>query len=77
MKQKDIIGWIGVLLIVTAFILTTLELINAKHIMYGALNFIGALGIIVSSYAKRDFQPVILNVVWLIVASIGITKSLL
>lgn len=77
MKQKDIIGWIGVLLILAAFTLTTFEVIDAKHIAYGVLNFIGALGIIISSYAKKDFQPVFLNIVWLVVAFIGIVRSIL
>lgn len=77
MKQEDIVGWVGVLLILTAFTLTTLELISVKTLAYGLLNFAGALGIIISSYAKKDFQPVILNVIWLIVAMIGIIRSLL
>ena len=76
MKQKDIIGWIGVLLILVAFTLTTFGVINAKDIAYGLLNFAGALGIVISSYAKKDFQPVILNAVWLLVAIVGIIRSL-
>lgn len=76
MKQKDIIGWIGVLLILSSFILTTFAVINPSDLLYGVLNFIGALGIITSSYTKKDFQPVFLNVVWLVVATIGIIRSL-
>jgi hypothetical protein len=77
MKQKDIIGWVGVLLILTAFILTTFGIINATNTAYGILNFSGALGIIISSYAKKDFQPVMLNVVWFLVAIVGIIRSLI
>jgi uncharacterized membrane protein YedE/YeeE len=77
MKQKDSIGWIGVLLILSAFSLTTFGIIDAKDIIYGVLNFCGALGILVSSYAKKDFQPVILNAIWLLVAVVGIIRSLL
>jgi hypothetical protein len=77
MKQKDIIGWIGVLFIVIAYTLTTFGFIDAKDMAYGTLNFVGALGIIVSSYAKKDLQPVILNVIWLIVATVGIVRSLI
>jgi paired small multidrug resistance pump len=75
MKQKDIIGWVGVLLILVAFALTTFGIINAKDAAYGILNFVGALGIVISSYAKKDFQPVILNVVWLLIAAVGIIRS--
>ena len=76
MKRKDILGWVGVLFILTAFTLITFGYINASDIVYGILNLIGALGIIVSSYAKKDFQPIILNVVWLLVAAIGIIKNI-
>lgn len=69
---KNILGWIGVICILLAFSLTTFEIISPKDIWYGALNALGAIGIIISSAAKHDFQPVALNVVWLIVAMAGI-----
>jgi hypothetical protein len=77
MKPKEIIGWIGVLLILLAYILTTFGVIKPQELTYGFLNFFGAIGIITSSYGKRDFQPILLNVVWLIVAAAGIFKSIL
>jgi hypothetical protein len=77
MKRNDLLGWVGVALILSAFTLTTFELINPEEIIYGLLNFTGALGIMVSSYAKKDFQPVILNIIWLLVAAMGIVRSLL
>lgn len=76
MRLKGIIGWIGVLLILLAFALITFGSITADDIVYGILNFAGALGIIISSYAKKDFQPVALNIVWLLVAAVGIARSL-
>jgi hypothetical protein len=77
MKSKEIIGWVGVLLILLAYILTTFGAIKSQELLYGFLNFFGAIGIITSSYGKRDFQPMLLNVVWLIVAGAGIIRSLL
>jgi hypothetical protein len=77
MKSKEIIGWVGVLLILLAYILTTFDIIKPQELIYGFLNFFGAIGIITSSYGKRDFQPILLNVVWLIVAAAGIFKSIL
>lgn len=76
MKLKEFVGWLGVLCILTAFILTTVDVIEPKHLAYGILNLLGALGIIVSSYFKRDFPPVFLNIVWLIVALFGTLRSL-
>jgi len=76
MTRNDFLGWAGVLLILAAFILTTFSIINPETLIYGVLNFAGALGIIISSYAKKDFQPVLLNIVWLLIAMIGIVRSL-
>ena len=64
------------MLILLAFILTTFGVITAKDIVYGLLNLTGAAGVIISSYAKKDFQPVALNIVWLLVALAGIIRSL-
>lgn len=75
--KKDIAGWIGVILVLLAFILTTFGIISPKDILYGVLNGTGALGIIASSYQKKDFQPIALNVVWLLVAIIGIARTLI
>ncbi|HEX6415941.1 MAG TPA: hypothetical protein VFZ62_00250 [Candidatus Saccharimonadales bacterium] len=77
MKRNDVFGWVGVIMILIAFTLTTLEIIHPKTLVYGLLNFVGALGIIISSYTKKDFQPVALNIIWLIVAAIGIVKALI
>lgn len=77
MKLKELVGWIGVVLILFGYTLITLGIIEPKSITYGLINLLGALGIIISSYYKRDYQPVILNVIWLIVAIIGITRSIL
>jgi hypothetical protein len=76
MQLKEILGWIGVLFILVAYTLVTLEIIKPSDIAYSAMNLLGAVGIIVSSYKKRDFQPVLLNGVWIVVAIIGIVRSI-
>lgn len=73
--MKQIIGWIGVGLIVSAYTLNVFGLLRASDLTYCILNLLGAIGIIVSSYAKRDFQPIILNSIWVIVAIVGIIRS--
>lgn len=75
-KARELTGWLGVLLILLAYSLVTLEVLHPSSTLYGVMNLFGALGIIASSYSKRDFQPVFLNLVWLLVAAIGIFKSL-
>ena len=72
---EEALGWIGVLFILAAYALITLRVLDASSLAYGLLNALGAIGIMVSSYFKRDFQPVLLNLVWLVVAVIGIIGS--
>lgn len=76
LSARELAGWAGVLLILLAYCLVTLGGIAPANPLYSLMNVFGALGIIASSYSKRDFQPVFLNVVWLLVAAIGIFKSL-
>lgn len=75
-KTLDGIGWIGVAMIVGAFLAVTMGWIRTEDLVYGILNAFGALAIIASSYIKRDFQPVILNVVWLLIAIFGIFRAI-
>jgi hypothetical protein len=75
--MKETIGWVGVTSILGAYSLNVFGVLNASDLTYGFLNFFGAVGVIISSYAKKDFQPVILNVFWLLIALIGVIRSLL
>jgi len=75
MKIPDIVGWIGVLLILIAYFLITFGYTNPENILFGLMNLFGAIGIIISSYSKKDFQPVALNAVWLLIAIIGIVNN--
>lgn len=74
--MKNILGWLGVACILIAFILTTFNVITPTDVAYGILNALGAAGIIVSSSMKKDYQPVVLNTVWLIVALIGLIRAM-
>lgn len=74
--MKQIIGWIGVALILGAYGMNVFAVLSASDLVYGVINLLGATCIIISSYAKKDFQPVVLNTAWLIIALIGIIRSL-
>jgi hypothetical protein len=72
--EVNILGWYGVLAILAAYILLTFHVIGSGSSWYQALNLTGALGLIVEAFSKKDFQPVALNIVWAIVAVIGLIK---
>jgi hypothetical protein len=75
--MKQVIGWVGVTLILIAYTLNVFGVLAASDLTYGILNLLGAFGVIISSLAKKDYQPTVLNAVWLVVALIGIIRSYL
>ena len=77
MKIKQIIGWYGVLAIITAFALLNFGILGTDNLVYQLLNLTGAIGIIIEAGAKNDYQPVALNIVWLLVATYGLLRTLL
>jgi hypothetical protein len=62
------IGWYGVLAILIGYVLLNLSFFEAKNIFYQLLNFTGALAIVFSSLRKKDYPPVVLNLIWALVA---------
>jgi hypothetical protein len=73
----EIIDWSGVAIIVAAYALMSFGLISSESIFYQSLNIIGALSIAIISLKKKDYEPVVLNIVWTVIAIISIIKILI
>lgn len=76
MKVKQIIGWYGVTAIVVAFALLNFNIVDTNNLAYQLLNVTGSISIIVEASSKKDYQPVVLNIVWLLLATYGLWKIL-
>jgi hypothetical protein len=63
----EIIGWIGALLILGAYILLTLGRIDGRSVAYQAMNVVGALGFVINSGANGAYPSAVLNVVWMLI----------
>jgi hypothetical protein len=70
----QILGWLGVLAILTAYFLVSFSFLSPHDILYPALNIVGSVFIIIETFSKKDYQPVVLNFVWLIIALVAILK---
>ncbi len=69
----DIVGWIGMILVLAAYILLSLKKIeNGK--LYQILNFVASILMIIALYPKDEWFSVVLNVIWSIVALIALIK---
>lgn len=70
----EIVGWCGVCAIIAGYFFISYSLLSPTSIFYQLLNLSGAFGIVISSLSKRDYQPAVLNTVWLLIALFAIVK---
>ena len=76
-KLINIFGWYGITAVLVAYSLITLKVLLSHSLIYLILNLTGATGILIHSYVKKDYQPVALNMVWIVIALIGLIRLLL
>ncbi len=78
MKTKiiEIYEWYGVIAIVIAYALISFSVLQTTNIWYQFLNISGALGIVIGSFYKKDYQSGVLNIVWIIIAIIAIARMM-
>ena len=72
----DLAGFIGVLLIIVAYLLLQLEKLPSSSPSYSLLNAGGALLIIVSLIFQFNVSAFIVEVFWFMISLFGLTKSL-
>jgi hypothetical protein len=72
----DLAGFIGVLLIIVAYLLLQLDKLPSSSPNYSLLNATGALLIIVSLIFKFNLSAFVVEVFWLLISLFGLTRSL-
>lgn len=72
--MHETLGWIGVVFILVAYAGNAFGFFASDAIVYLVLNVFGALGIMIDAAAQKNYQPVVLNVIWLLIAVIGIVR---
>ena len=71
----EIIGWIGSILIVGAFALNALNKISSTSAFYRWANLVGGICFIINTFEHKAYPSVFVNVVWVIIAVIAISKA--
>lgn len=74
LSLTDLIGIIGVVLIVIAYILLQVEKMDARDLSFSLLNAIGALLIIVSLMFDWNLASFLMEFIWLMISLYGILK---
>ena len=73
----DLAGFIGVLLIIVAYLLLQLDKLSSSSPSYSLLNATGALLIIVSLIFKFNLSAFVVEVFWFLISLFGLTKALI
>lgn len=70
----DIVGWIGTACIILAYILVSHKKVTGDSKFYQLLNLIGACGVGIYVFYQGAWSSVVLQIVWGVVAVIGLLK---
>ena len=69
---SDLIGWLGTLAYIIAYLLLSIGKLKAEQKTYHLLNILGALGLIVNAIHLNDYPNIIVNAVWFAIGFIGL-----
>ena len=76
MNWYDILGTLGVAVIILTYILLQTERVRSDQLIYSLLNAIGAALILVSLYFDFNLPSVVVEAFWLVISLFGIGKYL-
>ena len=70
----EIIGWIGTILVLGAYLLVSLKKIQSSSYTFQLMNFFGAIGLIINGFFHRAIPSVALNIIWFAIAAYALLK---
>jgi hypothetical protein len=73
-KHVEQIGWLGFILIVSAYLFVTIKFLDVGSTVYHLMNLAGALCMAVNARHKGAKPLLWLNLVWSLVAIIGLMQ---
>lgn len=74
LSHDDLIGATGTITLLTAYALTTHELVQ-EQIIIDSMNMYGALAVGYNCWCKRTFPPLALEIAWFTIASVSFVKN--
>ncbi len=72
----DLVGNLGVLLMVIAYLLLQLEKMASSAVSYLLLNAVGAVLVIISLMFRFNLSAFLMEAFWLLISLYGLTRSL-
>jgi drug/metabolite transporter (DMT)-like permease len=74
MSWYDILGTIGVAVIILAYVLLQIERLRSDELLYSLLNAVGAMLILFTLYYDFNFPSFVVEFFWLVISLFGIGK---
>jgi hypothetical protein len=72
----EIVGWIGMILVFTAYMLITMNKVDRSSLRYHGINLIGASCICINALVNTAYPSATLNILWAIIAVLGLLKKI-
>lgn len=76
-QWHDLVGNLGVVLIVGTFFFLQIDKLSNKSILYSILNALGAALVLVSLLVEFNLSAFIIEIFWLIISIIGLVYRLM
>jgi hypothetical protein len=73
-KHFELIGWIGFILIVSAYLFVTIKLVEVSSAVYHMMNLTGALCMAINAKHNKAKPLLWLNMVWFLIALMGLLQ---
>ncbi len=61
---SPILGWIGTLSYLTAYLLLSIGKLRGDQKAYHILNLVGAIGLLYNAIYLKDFPNMVINIIW-------------
>lgn len=70
----EIIGWVGAVEVILAFLLNSIKKLSADSLAYLLLNLTGGLFLVVNTFYKSAYPSTVVNIIWVIIAIYALLK---
>lgn len=74
MAITEMAGWIGMILVLTAYFLISFNKISSQKNIYQVLNLLGVLGIGINVFAQKAWPVFVLECIWATIAIISLFR---
>lgn len=69
---SEVLGWIGIIFVLLGYGLVVFAVISGDSLLFMGLNLLGAIGIAIDAWEDKNIQPVVLNIIWAVIAVVGV-----